>query len=46
MEDLEETLERKRHLLTLASGLADGGARVRMCCCQPVCLALAPMSTL
>lgn len=26
---LEELLERKRHLLTLASGLADGGQRVR-----------------
>ncbi|KAL4427704.1 hypothetical protein ABPG75_001793 [Micractinium tetrahymenae] len=29
MEQLEELLERKRHLLTLSAGLADGGKRVR-----------------
>ncbi|KAL4444622.1 hypothetical protein ABPG77_002439 [Micractinium sp. CCAP 211/92] len=29
IDQLEELLDRKRHLLTLASGLADGGQRVR-----------------
>ena len=29
IEEIETLLERKRHLLTLSSGLADGGARVR-----------------
>jgi hypothetical protein len=28
MREIQELLQRKRHLLTLAAGLADGGARV------------------